>query len=110
MQDFHIFNFDLDVYGYKYNYEILKAAVVVSDFTVRTNTANLLDYEDICIIAEAIYAHWIDGRSKDEDEKYQAYPWLEFSSKEEEDYIQYYACEKAFDFVNLYLQQKKKAK
>ena len=110
MQDFHIFNFDLDVYSYEYNYERLKAAVVVSDFTVRTNTANLLDYEDICIIAEAIYAHWTDGRSKDEDEKYQAYPWLEFSSKEEEDDIQYYACEKAFDFVNLYMQQKKKTK
>lgn len=110
MKDFHIFNFDLDVFSYEYNYEILKAAVIVSDFAVRHNTANLLNYKDICIIAEAIYAHWIDGRSKDEDEKYQAYPWLEFSSKKEEGYIQYYAYEKASDFINLYLQQKQEVK
>lgn len=108
MKDFHIFNHNLDVYGYSYNYEMVKAAVVISDYCFQHDLVDILNFEDICIIAEAIYAHWIDGRSKDEDKKYETYPWLDFISEEERNYIQEYADNKARYFINLYLQQKRR--
>jgi hypothetical protein len=64
-----------------------------------------LDYEDLCCIVEAVYAHWIDGRSTDEDEKYKKYSWLEFKTTEEEGYIQAYTERVLPEFIKLYMEE-----
>lgn len=89
---------DFDVYERKYSYDEMKVMVVIGC----TPEAQDLDYEDACCIAEAIYAHWVDGRSADEDEKYAKYPWLEFKNCEEYGYIQAYALRVLPEFIKLY--------
>ena len=90
---------DFDVYDYNYTYEHMKVMSLVGFYS---NDYMELDYEDLCRIAEAIYAHWIDGRTADEDEKYAKYPWLEFQSKEEDGYIQAYTQRVLPEFIKLY--------
>ena len=61
-----------------------------------------LSYEDVMRIAEAVYAHWVDGQDECEDEKYATYPWLYFKSEEEYGYIQAYAERVLPEFIKLY--------
>ena len=94
---------DFDVYEHKYTYEEAKVMCVIGECggTVSDN----LDYEDLCRIAEAIYAHWVDGRDESENEKYAKYPWLEFETTEEEGYIQAYAYRVLPEFIQLYKEE-----
>lgn len=91
---------DFDVYERKYTYDEMKVMCVIGELggTVSDN----LDYEDLCRIAEAVYTHWVDGVSVDEDEKYKKYPWLAFETTEEEGYVQAYAYRVLPEFIQLY--------
>ena len=89
---------DFDVYDYHYTYNEMKVMVVIGC----TPEAQDLDYEDCVKIASAIYWHWVDGRTADEDEKYAKYPWLEFETREEYGYIQAYAQRALPEFIKLY--------
>ena len=89
---------DFDVYDRKYTYDEMKVMCLIDTYHTTYN----LDYEDLCRIAEAVYVHWIDGRSADEDEKYAKYPWLEFETSEEDGYIQAYANRVLPKFIQLY--------
>lgn len=94
---------DFDVYKRQYTYDEMKVMCVIGELggTVSDN----LDYEDLCRIVEAVYAHWVDGWSADEDEKYQKYPWLEFETNEEDWYIQVYAYRVLPEFIQLYKEE-----
>lgn len=89
---------DFDVYEHKYTYDEMKVMCVIGSDV----DDHVFDYEDLCRIAEAIYAHWVDGRTADEDEKYKKYPWLEFETTEEEGYILAYAYRVLPQFIKLY--------
>lgn len=93
-----IFSKDIDVYNRNYNYDEMKAISIIT----QCKEAEDLGYEDMCKIAEAIYAHWIDGRDESEDKKYAMYPWLEFQNQEEDGCIQKYAERIAPMFIKLY--------
>lgn len=95
---------EFDVYDYVYTYDHLKVMCEIGGFC--SEHCMSWDYEDLCRVAEAIYAHWIDGRTADEDEKYAMYPWLEFQSKEEDGYIQAYAARVLPEFIKLYKETK----
>ena len=95
--DIKIFS-DFDVYGHQYNYDEMKVITVLSAIDVNKE----LDYDDYMYIAEAVYVHWIDGRDASEDAKYQKYPWLEFQSSNEDNYIQLYAERVLPKFIELY--------
>jgi hypothetical protein len=99
MKIFH----DFDVYDYKYTYDHLKVMCEIGSFCNEYQIS--FDYEDLCRIAEAIYAHWIDGRTADEDEKYAMYPWLEFETIEEDGYIQAYTARVLPEFIKLYCEE-----
>lgn len=87
-RDLHLFSENMDVYNYPYNYDMMK---IMSTLTQEfPSSLESLDYEDMMIITEAIYAHWVDGRSDDENEKYATYPWLEFKNNQEDGYVQVY--------------------
>lgn len=94
MKIFH----DFDVYDCRYTYDEAKVMCVLG----MTPEAKDLDYEDLIKIADAVYWHWVDGRTTDEDEKYKKYPWLEFESREEDGYIQAYAQRVLPEFIKLY--------
>ena len=89
-----------DVYEHKYTYDEMKVMFVLSQIN-----DSMLDYEDLMCIAEAVYAHWIDGRDASEDEKYEKYPWLEFETSEEDGYIQAYAERVLPYFIELYKEE-----
>ena len=89
---------DFDVYEHNYAYNEMKVMLVLGC----TPEANDLDYEDCVRIASAVYWHWVDGRTADEDEKYAKYPWLEFETREECGYIQAYAQRVLPEFIKLY--------
>ena len=95
---------DFDVYEHKYTYEEAKVMYMIGEFDGSTICDNL-DYEDACRIAEAIYAHWIDGRDASEDEKYAMFPWLEIETEEEDHYIQAYAQRVLENFIELYKEE-----
>ena len=95
--DIKIFS-DFDVYEHQYNYDEMKVITVLSTIDVNKE----LDYEDYMRIAEAVYAHWVDGRDASEDAKYKKYPWLEFQSSNEDNYIQLYAERVLPKFIELY--------
>lgn len=88
---------DFDVYEYKYNYEEMKIMSLLTEYEDARN----LDYEDLCCIAEAVYAHWSNDDERSE-EKIQRCPWLEFETDEEDHYIQAYAQRVLPEFVQLY--------
>lgn len=92
---------DFDVYERKYTYDEMKVMCIIDKYVGDL----FLDYEDLCRIAEAVYAHWIDGRDASEDEKYAKYPWLEFKTKEEDHYIQAYAERALPEFIQLYQEE-----
>jgi hypothetical protein len=92
---------NFDVYERKYTYEEMKVMCLIDVYHTTYN----LDYEDLCIIVEAVYAHWIDGRDASEDEKYAKYPWLEFETSEEDGYIQAYATRTLPNFIKLYKEE-----
>ena len=96
-QKYHVFSETMCVDDYKYDYNEMKVMAVIQEFNPQ------LDYEDMCRIASAIYWHWVDGRDNSEDEKYAAYPWLEFQNREEDGYIQKYAQRVIPYFIELYL-------
>ena len=96
-QNIKIFS-DFDVYEHQYNYDEMKVITVLSV----VEEARELDYEDYMCLAEAVYAHWVNGRDASEDAKYKKYPWLEFQSSNEEAYIQLYAERVLPHFIELY--------
>ena len=96
-QNIKIFS-DFNVYDHQYNYDEMKVITVLSVL----DSERELDYEDYMCIAEAVYAHWVDGRDASEDAKYKKYPWLEFQSSNEEAYIQLYAERVLPHFIELY--------
>ena len=90
-----------NVYEHNYTYEEMKVMFTLSHI----EGIDGLDYEDLCCITEAVYAHWIDGRDASEDEKYAKYPWLEFENSEEDGYIQAYALRVLPKFIKLYREE-----
>lgn len=89
---------DFDVYGRHYTYDEMKVMCVFGSI----DGLDYLNYEDAMHIVEAVYAHWVDGQDECEDEKYEAYPWLDFKSEEEYAYIQAYAQRVLPEFIKLY--------
>lgn len=102
-----IFNRDIigngDIYGKKFAYDEMIAMGILVSYAEQNDIP--FDFEDFAVIAEAIYAHWIEGRSDCEDEKYTKYPWLEFKSLEEDHYMSKYAYRVAPEFIELYKQE-----
>ena len=95
---------DFDVYERKYSYDEMKVMSVMDYYQDDTNG---LDYEDLCRIAEAVYAHWAndDERSK---EKVDKYPWIDiWDDQEEYGYIQSYASRVLPEFIKLYKEEYK---
>lgn len=90
---------DFDVYERKYTYDEMKVMSLINDYA----QDSFLDYEDLCRIAEAVYAHWANADER-EQEKIDKYPWIEIDSVEEEGYIQAYANRVLLKFIQLYLQ------
>ena len=88
---------DFDVYERKYTYDEMKVMCMLAD----SNDARRLDYEDLCCIAEAIYAHWANDDERFA-EKLKLYPWLELDDFQEEGYIQAYADRVLPEFIKLY--------
>ena len=88
---------DFDVYERKYTYDEMKVMCMLAD----SNDAKRLDYEDLCYIAEAIYAHWANDDERS-NEKLEKYPWLEIDDFQEEGYIQAYADRVLPEFIKLY--------
>ena len=89
---------DFDVYERNYTYDEMKVMFVMSNYTDDTEH---LDYEDLCCIAEAVYAHWANDDERSE-EKLEKYPWLEIKDFEEDGYIQAYAYRVLPEFIQLY--------
>lgn len=90
---------DFDVYERKYTYDEMKVMnLIAQEYSEETNE---LDYEDVCRIAEAVYAHWAndDERYK---EKVNEYPWIEIRGTIEDGYIQSYAYRVLPEFISLY--------
>ena len=88
---------DFDVYERKYTYDEMKVMSLIENYC----GDSLLDYEDLCRIAEAVYAHWSNDDERDE-EKVDKYPWIEIINTEEEGYIQSYAQRVLPEFIKLY--------
>ena len=80
-------NKNMNIYDRTFTYSEMKVMNVLT----RQQGIDCLDYEDLMIICDAVYSHWIDGRDASEDEKYEMYPWLEIETNEEDGYIQEYA-------------------
>ena len=99
-----IFNRDIigngDIYGKKFAYDEMIAMGILVSYAEQNDIP--FDFEDFAVITEAIYAHWIEGRSDCEDEKYIKYPWLEFNGIEEDHYISKYTYRVAPEFIKLY--------
>ena len=89
---------DFDVYERKYTYDEMK---VMSLIVEHEKDTDFLDYEDLCRIAEAVYAHWANDDERWE-EKVEKYPWIEIYNTEEEGYIQAYADRVLPEFIKLY--------
>lgn len=102
-----IFNRDIigngDIYGNKFSYDEMIAMGNVTHFSYKQD--QVLDFEDLVIIAETIYAHWVDGRDSTEDEKYEMYPWLEFENAEEEHYMSTYSYRVSPKFIELFIKE-----
>lgn len=92
---------DFDVYDHKYTYDEMKVMCVLCGYDDITAD---IDYEDLMLIANAIYKHWI--RDVDDDNIYIDNEWLEYHNSEEEGYIQAYADRVAPDFIQLYKEKK----
>mgnify|MGYP003291103290 CR=1 FL=1 len=91
---------NFDVYERSYTYDEMKVMCVIGECCDDYDCC--LNYEDLCRISEAIYAHWIDVQDECEEEKYEKYPWLDFKSEEEYGYIQAYAQRVLPEFIKLY--------
>ena len=89
---------DFDVYERKYTYDEMKVIATMRDYPIDIDS---LDYEDLCRVAEAIYAHWANDDERSE-EKLAKYPWLEINGFMEDGYIQVYAHRVLPQFIRLY--------
>ena len=94
-----LFNYNIDVYNYKYTYEQMKVACIIGNMP----DADDLDYEDIMYIVDAIDTMWCWKEYRTDE-----YPWLKFVSKEEEGYIQAYAQRVLPELIKLYKEAYKK--
>lgn len=88
---------DFDVYERRYTYDEMKVMSLIDGYVGDA----FLDYEDLCRIAEAVYAHWANGDER-WTEKVMKYPWLEIGDFEEDGYIQVYAQRVLPEFIKLY--------
>lgn len=95
---------DIDVYEHKYTYDEMKVMSVLAREYSDTIIDDRIDYEDLCRIAEAIYAHWANADERDQ-EKVSIFPWIEVNGFEEEGYVQVYAIRVWDMFVQLYLEE-----
>lgn len=91
-----IFN-NFDVYDHEYTYSEMKVMCVLCNYDDMTVD---LYYEDLMLVANAIYKHWI--RDVDDDDIYIDNEWLEYHNSEEEGHIQAYADRVAPHFIKLY--------
>lgn len=93
---------DFDVYERKYTYDEMKVMNLINIYDEDSYLSDY-DYEDLCRIVEAVYAHWAN-----DDERYQEkldkYPWLEIDGDEEYGYIQAYAHRVLPKLILLYAQ------
>lgn len=97
---------DFDVYERKYTYDEMKIMDVLAREHHDTISDGILDYEDLCRIAEAIYTHWANADERDQ-EKVSIFPWIEVEDFEEEGYVQAYAQRVWDAFIQLYLEEYK---
>lgn len=90
---------DFDVYERKYTYDEMKVMnLIAQEYKEDTNE---LDYEDVCRIVEAVYAHWANDDERWQ-EKVDQYPWIEINGDVEYGYIQSYAKRVLPEFILLY--------
>lgn len=95
---------DFDVYERKYTYDEMKVMCVLAREHGDTISDGILDYEDLCRIAEAIYAHWANADERDQ-EKVNMFPWIEVNGFEEDGYVQAYAQRVWDAFIELYKEE-----
>ena len=88
---------DFDVYERTYTYDEMKVMCIIDTYC----TTYDLDYEDLCRIVEAVYAHWANDDERS-DEKVGKYPWIEVNNDAEYGYIQEYAQRVLTEFLKLY--------
>lgn len=88
---------DFDVYERNYTYDEMKVMNLIEGYCGDL----FFDYEDLCCIAEAVYAHWANDDERFV-EKVNKYPWIEVQGWEEEGYIQEYANRVLPEFIKLY--------
>ena len=88
-----------DVYERRYTYDEMKVMnLIAQEYQEETNE---LDYEDVCRIVEAVYAHWADDEERYK-EKVDEYPWIDVNGDVEYGYIQAYAKRVLPEFIFLY--------
>lgn len=91
---------DFNVYERKYTYDEMKVMNIIDGYTKDL----FLDYEDLCCISEAVFAHWANDDERSSD-KIEQYPWIEIKGFEEEGYIQAYAQRVLPEFIKLYIKE-----
>jgi hypothetical protein len=96
---------DFDVYSRNYTYDEMKIMSVLTQELDGTFVEDEFDYEDLCCVAEAIYAHWANT-----DERYQetvsVLSYLQVKG-EEQGYVQAYVQRVWDSFVQFYLEKYK---
>lgn len=92
---------DFDVYERKYTYDEMKVMSVLCSDDYKSDTDGL-DYEDLMIIANAVYNHWLNFEQIFTTGIYYTYPWMMIMGFEEKGYIQKYADRVMLDFIKLY--------
>lgn len=93
---------DKEVYGYSFDYEEVKIAIVVSEVATKNNI--YLDYEEVCIIAKNIFYYWDDSTIDDDFALLiEMFPWVKVNHEAEETYYsQAYAERTALNYIKLY--------
>ena len=100
-----LFN-DFDVYERKYTYDEMKVMSVLCSNDYKSDTDDL-DYEDLMIIANAVYNHWLNFERIFPTRIYYTFPSLMVMGYEEKGYIQSYADRVMLDFIKLYKEETK---
>ena len=98
-REIKMFN-EFDVYSHLCNYEEAKVVGVIA----QSDEAAELDYEDIILIAEAIYRHWLNTESSSYINFLKTYSWLRPVSETERGYIQEYAERTLPYFLEIYFE------
>lgn len=97
---------DFDVYERKYTYDEMKIMSVLTKNLDGAVIEDEFDYEDLCYVAEAIYAHWANTDARYQ-ETVSVLSYLKVNGFEETGYVQAYAQRVWDSFIQFYLEEYK---